>query len=144
MKTFFSTSIALLVCCVLHGADPASPAFGGERIGVPPLSLAEIIAKNAVTTKPFQFGTGLPAYSAVENRPNLSPNLVPRPPSDLAQREASRSVRSPRVSRASGMPIIEPSDIVDYKLTIVAPDPSIDFKMILKEPAPKSLPDPAK
>ena len=143
MKKLFPSSLGLLVHGIVCGADPNSLAFGGERIGIPPLSLTETIAKSAVPPKPFQFGTSLPSYSALEDRLKLSPDLVPHARPNFAP-PASRPTRQPRVSRASGMPILEPNDAVDYKLTIVPPDPSIDFKMIVQNPTPKSQPEPAK
>ena len=42
------------------------------------------------------------------------------------------------------MPIFEPSDAMDYKLTVVPPDPATDFKMMVKDPGPKWEPKPAK
>jgi hypothetical protein len=42
------------------------------------------------------------------------------------------------------MPIFEPSDAVDYTLTVAPPDPTVDFKMVVKDPGPKWEPKSAK
>ena len=136
MKKLSRTACGLLLINVAFGADPGSLEFRGGRIGVPPLSLSESIAKGATTTKPFQFGTGLPSYSDLGDSPNLSPNLVPRPTPNVNRPELPRSTRLPHVSRSFGMPIIEPGDAVDYRMTIVPPNPTIDFKLVIKDPTP--------
>jgi hypothetical protein len=135
MKHVF-LAIGLSAGCALHAADPVLPEFRNQRTSVPPLSLAESIANGARWAKPFRFGTDLPRYSSREDS-------TPRSP-DSAQRKGGHTETAPRISSKSGMPIFEPSDAMDYKLTIVPPDPSTDFKMVVKEPGPKWEPKPAK
>jgi hypothetical protein len=117
-------------------ADPSVLKFGDERIGVPPLSLAETLAQGATPMKPSQFGAGVPRYANGAESPPVSPNLVPRSTPSLKELETSRLglARTPRVSRSSGMPIIEPSETVDYKMRIIPPNPAIDFKLVIIDP----------
>ena len=126
---------ALTSFVVGNGADPSALTFRSDRIGIPPLSLSESIAKGATTPKPLQFGAGLPAYSD-RGDSTRSPLLVPPAIPNVLRREPSRSTRLPYVSRGSGMPILEPSEAVDYKMTVVPPNPAIDFKLVIKDPTP--------
>ncbi len=129
----FAIAVLLGIGCAV-AAEPPSLQFGGERIGLPPLSLSERLAQQPpMQTRP-KFGTTLP-QAATGTEP-FSPQLVPRTGPDLDQLKSSRAAPRPRVSRSSGMPILEPSDAVDYKLTIVPPNPSIDFKLVIKDPGP--------
>ena len=133
MKAHFITLVVFLGVGGAFAAETPSMKFGGERIGIPPLSLSERLAQQP---QPMQavpkFGTPLP--QATTGTEPLSPQLVPRTVPDLDHVKASRAAPRPRVSRSSGMPIIEPSDAADYKLTIVPPNPSIDFKLVIKDP----------
>ena len=134
MKAHFITLVAFLGVRGAFAAETPSLQFGGERIGIPPLSLSERLAQQPpLPTKP-KFGTTLP--QATTGMEPFSPQLVPRTAPDLDHVKTSRAAPRPRVSRSSGMPILEPSDAVDYKLTIVPPNPSIDFKLAIKDPAP--------
>jgi hypothetical protein len=136
MKMIRFVIVGLSSLCVLRAADFPLSKFPNERIGLPPLSLSESIAKGVATPKPLQFGTGFPSYSALADPPNVAPGFLPSAVGMVAMRESTRNRKAPRVSRAWGMPIIEPNNTVDYALIIVPPDPSIDFKMVLKEPTP--------
>jgi len=109
--------------------------FGGERIGLPPLSLADSIAQSAITPKPFQFGARLPRYAVGNDAPSAAPDVrSPSSAEEHLKRDDVRNRRSARVSRSSDMPIIEPDSTVEYALTIVPPNPAIDFKMVIKAP----------
>jgi hypothetical protein len=134
MKKAFPFLASVLVCSAsASAAEPAELKFGGERIGVPPLALAES-AKRAATANAPKFGTKLPFSSDSADPHSLSPHLVPRTPS--LRSVPSKSRTTPQVSRSSGMPIIKPNETVDYAMTIVPPDPTIDFKLIVKDPGP--------
>ena len=132
MKAHFITLVVFLGVGGAFAAEAPSLQFGGERIGVPTLSLSERLAQKPPMQAAPKFGTPLP--QATTGTEPLSPQLVPRTVPDLDPLKASRAAPRPRVSRSSGLPIIEPSDAVDYKLTIVPPNPSIDFKLVIKDP----------
>jgi hypothetical protein len=134
MNAHFITLVAFLGVGGAFAAETPSLQFGGERIGIPPLSLSEHLAQRSPAQTPPKFGTTLP--QATTGTESLSPQLVPRTVPDLDSVKTSRAAPRPRVSRSSGMPIFEPSDAVDYKLTIVPPNPSIDFKLVIKDPGP--------
>jgi hypothetical protein len=134
VKTHFVIIVAVLGFGGAFAAEAPSLQFGGERIGVPPLSLSKSLAQRPLTSGTPKFGPNLPQFST-EPAP-LARELVPRTTPDLKSLESSRREPRNRVSRRSGMPIIEPSDAVDYKMTIVPPDPSIDFKLVIKDPGP--------
>lgn len=136
MKNLVASALAVLTLGIASAADSSTLKFGGERIGVPPLSLAESLAQSAKNATSPDLGTGLPRLAPGSDSPSLSPQLVPRVTPSLKQLENARAATAPRVSRASGMPILEPSDAVDYKMTIVPPDPTIDFKLAIKNPMP--------
>lgn len=140
MKTLFLCACALAIIGRASAADADALKFGGERIGIPPLSLAESLTSSA--TSPL-FRSRVPAHS---EWPRLAPKLLPRTVPDVMRKSMPRNPRSPQVSRSSGMPVITPSDAVDYAMTIVPPDPKMDFKIVVKEPAypAKTLPEPAK
>jgi hypothetical protein len=144
MKTLWAATAALASLSPALAADPAPLHFPSERIGVPPLSLSESIADGTTSTRPLEFGGGLPSYSAHGQSIVLSPQLVPRTTPNVLRREAPRSSQAPRISRSSGMPIIEPSDAVDYKMTIIRPDPNVDFKLVIKDSTPEARQETAK
>ena len=127
MKTLFVCASAILLTRA-SAADPNALKFGGEQIGIPPLSLAESAARRAT---PPAFQSRLPAYSDEKESPTLAPKLLPR---TLPNPTRERKARSPQVSRRAGMPVITPNDVVDYAMTIIPPDPKIDFKIVVKEP----------
>src|SRR5687768_3657344 len=143
MKTLFLCASTFAFLSSASAADPDALKFGGERIGIPPLSLAESVANRAT---PPLFRSRLPAYSDESEPPKLAPKLVPRTVPDGLRKSMSRHPRSPEVSRRSGMPVITPSDAVDYAMTIVPPDPKIDFKIVVKDPPypEKTFSEPAK
>jgi len=122
----------LLVVQAMAG-DAGSLRFGGERIGVPPLSLSESIADRASTLRSPQFKTTLPEAKEFES-PSLSPKLLPRTTPEIPPPFNAHKPRVPRVRRDSGMPIIVPSDAVDYAMKVVPPDPDVDFKLVIKDP----------
>lgn len=136
MQNLVALALVVLTFSAACAADLSTLKFGGERIGLPPLSLAERLAQPAQHTPPQGFGAGLPRFTNDSEPPSISPLLVPRGTPSLKQLEAARSSATPRVSRSYGMPIVEPRDAIDYKLTIVPPDPTIDFKLAIKHPAP--------
>jgi hypothetical protein len=111
----------LLVCATALAAEPALPEFNSTTIGHPPLSLNEI-AKGGTTKPSYQLQS--PSWSAAAL--------------------AARSAAQRKVSRANGMPILEPDPTVDYKLRVKAPDPSVDFKLAIKSPEPAPVAAPAK
>jgi hypothetical protein len=146
MKTLVLCASGLVFLGSAYAADPGLPKFGGEQIGVPPLSLRESIRSNKNDTNLLPSAPGMQARSDSLESPELSPKLLPRvtPP---VMPSTPRNPRAPRVSRDGGMPIILPSEAVDYAMTIVPPDPTVDFKMVIKEPAvpsKKAERDPAK
>lgn len=143
MKNLATAFLAVFTISPVSAADSSTLKFGGERIGVPPLSLTESLASSAKSSGPIGLGPGLPRFAGDPKLPANSPQLIPRLTPSLEQIESARATATPRVSRASGLPIIIPSDAVDYKMTIVRPDPSIDFKLAIKHPAPAD-PVPAK
>jgi hypothetical protein len=100
-------SIALLALVPVWAAavEPPSLAFPEQRIGLPPLKLAQIGRQ------------ALPDALS-------DPGLLVRPPVALAV--ASKKF-------VSHMPIIMPKDHVDSKMVKV-PDSSIDYKLIVKAP----------
>ena len=144
VKTHFVAIVACLGIGQVFAAEVPSLKFGGERIGIPPLSLSESIAQRPPTLTTPKFGTQLPDFAHGTEPAPLTPQLVPRLTPDPKRLETSRPTPQYRVSRSSGMPVLEPSDAVDYKLTIVPPDPSIDFKHVIKEPSPAGEKSPAK
>jgi hypothetical protein len=131
----------LLVAHAIAG-DAGALRFGGERIGVPPLSLSESIADRTSTLSSPRFKTTLPEAKEFES-PSLSPKLIPRTTPEIP---SPFKPRAPRVRRDSGMPIIVPSDAVDYAMKVVPPDPDVDFKLVIKDPgeAPGAPKRPAK
>ena len=137
----FASAIGSLVSA--SAADPNALKFGGEQIGIPPLSLAESMASSAT---PPLFRSRLPASSDETESPKLAPKLLPRTVPDLMRKSMPRNPRSPQVSRHHGMPVITPSEAVNYAMTIVPPNPKIDFKIVVKEPAypAKTQPEAAK
>jgi hypothetical protein len=130
MKTFPVLGSALACMSIGLAAEPAQLTFGGERIGVPPLGLAES-AKHGANTNSRKFGTMIPFESDRAESRAFSLNLMPRSPS---LRRLPSEPRTPHVSRSSGMPIVIPNEAVDYAMTIVPPDPTIDFKLIVRAP----------
>ena len=128
------TAAPLIAVGSTFAAEAPALGFGGERIGVPPLSLAESIAQGAAGHSSLPFSAKSPHASRPETLP--TPNLIPRITPEPRQLEKSRVAKSPRVSRSFGMPIIEPSDAVDYKLTIAPPNPAVDFKLVIRDPPP--------
>lgn len=143
MKTPFVCASAFMLLTRASAADPDALKFGGEQIGIPPLSLAESAARSAT---PPAFQSRLPAYSDEKESPTLAPKLLPRTVPDVMRKAKPIHPRTPQVSRRSGMPVITPRDDVDYAMTIIPPDPKIDFKIVVKEPPypEKTLPEPAK
>lgn len=115
-------------------ADPSALQFGGERIGMPPLSLAESMANDARTLAQPPFPTTLPEDATPRGRQPLSPKLVPRL-SPAVPPNAKSSSRLPRVDRDSGMPVLIPSEAVDYAMKVIPPDPNVDFKLVIKDPS---------
>jgi hypothetical protein len=109
MKTLLLILPFVLSASLLHAADSALPEFNSKLSGHPPLSLNEII-KQPMPAKP-------PHVDLLEPRPTLS-----------------RSAPESRVTRDSGMPILQPDPKVDYKMIVKAPDPTVDFKLIVKSP----------
>ena len=77
-----------------------------------------------------QSDTGKSAVPKEPERPIFGPRLGPKSIPDVV-----RNRRTPRVSRETGMPVLIPSEAVNYAMTIVPPDPNVDFKMVIKEPA---------
>jgi hypothetical protein len=135
-----AAAVILLTRTSAADADPLK--FGGERTGIPPLSLIGSLPTRA---KPPAFSSALPTFSDEMGSPKLAPKLLPRTIPDLGK-SLPRHPRPPQVSRRSGMPIVKPNEAVDYALTIVRPDPEIDFKLVVKEPRypAKTHPEPAK
>ena len=115
-------------------ADPSALKFGGERIGVPPLSLSESITSGSTRTlhRP-PFLTTLPEDSTSPELPHFSPKLLPRTRPSMPRVTKDPS-RSPRVDRDSGMPVIIPNEAVDYAMKVIPPDPNVDFKLVIKDP----------
>jgi hypothetical protein len=142
MKTFVAA--AILVSSGAFAAEPADLEFKNERIGVPPLSLADSIARGAVTPKRGPLSTVSPGTPADSDSRPLSPSLVPPRPRSMTASETNRAAGRPGVDRSSGMPIIIPSDAVNYTMTIIPPNPAIDFKLKMKDPTPESQPPAAK
>jgi hypothetical protein len=137
MKKHFLFSSGFVLCCGLPAADPTPLTFGGKTIGVPPLLLAEAIADSAATKPIGRAIVGEPSRSPLPN-PGLNllerGPLKPAPTDPTAPTDPAKRSRAPRISRESGMPIITPSEAIDYKMVVIAPNPEIDFKMIIKEP----------
>ncbi|MDO8538927.1 MAG: hypothetical protein Q7S40_00690 [Opitutaceae bacterium] len=109
---------------MLHGS-PATPApFAEQKIGIPPLSLADVIAGSKGTTPRFEMpgdwlkGSGFVARPAAARRPTPTSSRAPR----------------------YGMPIIEPNKAVDYKVRVQPPNPSVDFKLIVTDPDAETKP----
>jgi hypothetical protein len=144
VKTHFATIVVFLGVGCAFAAEAPTLQFGGERIGVPPLSLSESLGQRSPMQTTPKFGAKLPQLTTGTEPAPLSPELVPRTVPDLKHLETSRPAPRHRVSRSSGMPILEPSDAVDYKLTIVSPDPAIDFKLVIKDPSPAGEKSPPK
>lgn len=140
MKTYLFAGLTLLTIPPSIAAEMPPLKFGQEKIGVPPLSLAEGLAQNRNQAKPPQFATPLPRPATGDDASPLSPNLLPRK-DQIFPREPTLARRSasPRVVRSPwGMPIIEPSDAVDYKMVILPTNPNLDAKMIIKDPTPQT------
>jgi hypothetical protein len=135
MKTRFATAVALIAVGKILAAETTALRFGGERIGIPPLSLTESLARGAAGAGSLLPDANLPPASGLESL-SSAPNLLPRTALEARRRDTLRPGHLPRVSRHSGMPIIEPGDAVDYKLSIVPPNPGVDFKLVIKEPRP--------
>lgn len=102
------------------------------------MSLSESLAQRPPMPTTPKFGAKLPQFVTGTEPAPLAPELVPRTAPDLKSLEASRPAPRHRVSRSSGMPILEPTDAVDYKLRMVSPNPAIDFKLVIKDPTPAS------
>src|SRR5688572_27342581 len=102
MKILIVVSFALLNSLAQAQETPAL-AFTNTRIEFPPLSLIE----SAKQKMPSPFGN-------------------PAIPFRSARRPSIRSSRP-----LSQMPIVVPSDDVDYKLRVATPDESTDYKMIV-------------
>jgi hypothetical protein len=143
MKMLFVCASAIGFLVRASAADPDALKFGGERIGIPPLSLRENLPSGLT---PPLFRSRLPSYSDETESSKLAPKFLPRTVPDVMRKSMPRNPRSPQVSRHHGMPVITPSDAVDYAMTIVPPDPKIDFKIVVKEPAypAKTQPEAAK
>lgn len=114
MKTRLAL-LGLITCCSAFSAvAPGALEFTPEMIGVPPLSLSEVIGNGMVSpTKPSQFGSAILS----PKQPRVSAPRVP-----------------PRSSPKSQMPVVEPDPSIDFKLVVVPPDPNVDFKLIVKSP----------
>lgn len=121
----------------LSGAEGNIPKFGGEQIGVPPLSLSESIRQRSIMPRGHSFGSTLPRSTDGLPTP-LAPNLIPRAFPTLEERAARASRPTPRVTRESGMPVVVPDDRVVYSMRVTPPDPSIDHKIIVVNPSPNS------
>jgi hypothetical protein len=106
-------------CVGTYAADDAALRFGGDQIESPPTSLRESIAP--LLSKP-----------SLARAPELLFSLLPRP----RQIAATISPR-PQITRSAGMPVITPSDAIDYKMKIVPHDPNIDPKFVIKLPDAK-------
>jgi hypothetical protein len=130
MKTFFLAASGLAFFASSQAADPGALKFGGERIGVPPLSLRDSLTRSVNPFEAPQSDTGKPAVPNEPEPPIFGPRLGPKSIPDVV-----RNRRTPRVSREAGMPVFIPSEAVNYAMTVVPPDPNVDFKMVLKEPA---------
>lgn len=141
MKTRLVTALSLAFLSIGRGADPAPLRFPDARIGVPPLSLRESIAERAGGADALPSGNAIPRFSVnpESQSPALAPRLVPRSPAETLRNNVQRNPR-PRVSRSMGMPVIEPNDSVNCKITIVPPDPNVDFKLVIRNPTPDSQP----
>jgi hypothetical protein len=111
MKTLLLILPLALAASIARADASALPEFNSKLAEHPPLSLKELIKQPPPANSPH---VGL-----VEPRPTLS-----------------RSAPPPRVTRDSGMPILQPDPTVDYKMLVKAPDPTIDFKLIVKSPEP--------
>jgi hypothetical protein len=135
VKTRFATAAALIAVGKILAAETTALRFGGERIGIPPLSLTESLARGAAGAGSLLPGANLPPASGLESLAS-APNLLPRTTLESRRRETLQPGHLPRVSRRSGMPIIEPGDAIDYKLVIVPPNPGVDFKLVIKDPRP--------
>ena len=134
-KLLFVTSVLIAINPV-PAADAPPPSFPNERIGVPPLSLAEDIARRAGRARMPRVGTVSPTTPDPESKvaPDLLPRILPAPAPEIPRAPA------PRVSRNSGMPIIEPRQDIDYKIVVVTPNPAIDFRLRVIDPAPTPQP----
>jgi hypothetical protein len=125
----------------VRASEPSAYQFGGEKIGVPPLSLADSIARGNLSLEAPKIGAQVPQFARSPDSPGVPPALVPPATSSTRKLGASKLASSPRVSQSSGMPIVEPRTDVDYKLRVIAPNPAIDFKLAIKDPGPKEKPD---
>ena len=143
MKTLFVCASAFVLLTRVTAADPDALKFGGEPIGIPPLSLAESAARR---TSPPAFQSRLPDSSKEKESPTLAPKLLPRTLPDMMRKSKPIHPGSPQVSSRSGMPVITPSEAVDYGMTIIPPNPRVDFKIVVKDPPypEKTLPEPGK
>ena len=141
MKTYAIAAWVISFSVLATAADSPLPTFGGEKIGVPPLSLSGSLAPKATSPNSPRAGRAVTDLSDPNAQsvpaPNLGAPLLQRP-------TLPRPQSAPRISRSAGMPVIEPRDDVDYKLKIVPPDPNIDFKMTIREPAGNPEPVPKK
>ena len=100
-----SIALLALVPVLAAAVEPPSLAFPEQKIGLPPLSLA-------------QSGSQLP------------PAGLWQP--DLLTRFSFRAVAKPP-KRVSNMPVIVPRENADAKM-VKAPDASTDYKLIVKTP----------
>jgi hypothetical protein len=122
MRTPCFTLAVVLSGSALCSAESPKP-FGGERIGIPPLSLQESL-QQSFGSKPLQFNSADPG-----------PTLLGPTGPNLAAFKVAAAARKPRISAGQGMPIIEPNPDVAYSLKVHAPDPAVDFKMLVKDPS---------
>jgi hypothetical protein len=137
MKTPFVAAYGCFLLGLSAGAaDEGALKFGGEQIGVPPLSLSASVANSVSAPNSNPLDAGLPRNMEGKDAPSISPNLIPRTIPNMMRKLPRQSPQSPNVTRASGMPILIPSDAVDYKMTIIPPDPTIDYKLVIKDPGP--------
>jgi hypothetical protein len=138
-----TAAIYVFLGCV-RASEPSALQFGGEKIGVPPLSLADSIARGNLALKAPRFGAQVPQFARGPEAPGVPPALIPPATPNTRQLGTSKLASSPRVSHSSGMPIVEPRTDIDYKLRIIAPNPAIDFKLAIKDPGTKEKPVEAK
>lgn len=114
------TAFGFAACTAgLFAADTGVLTFPRETIGVPPLTLSEVIGKNTLTPRPLQFG---PTATLPKQL-----HAAPKPP----------SARKPPQTR---MPIVEPNPNIDFKIVSAPPDPDIDFKIAVKDPEADRVP----
>ena len=132
MKTYLAVSGLCILATSFGATDPGALRFGGERIGVPPLSLRDSM-NPPDAARSLGFGARIPSLLGGDERPR-APLPTPRVIPDQ-MRLAPKN--TPRVLRDSGMPVLIPRTDVDYAMKVIPPDPSVDYKLRIKDPGPK-------